>query len=803
MDSDTANPKDPLTILTTVFNHQSFRSNQKEIIENVLSQKNTLAILPTGAGKSLCFQIPALIFDGLTVVVSPLIALMKDQVDNLEKKGVFEVAYINSMLDQSTKESVYEQLKESKLKMLYVAPETFVDNKLLSILKLCTISLIAIDEVHCISIWGHNFRPDYLRLRQVIKELGNPPPPILGLTATATKTVEEDIQRQLDVECDVFKDSFDRKNLLFSVLILKSNLRKEEILKAILEKLKGSTIVYVNFTRTAEDLATYLADAGLSASYYHGQIEDKEERRKIQNDFISGRTRIVVATNAFGMGIDKEDIRAIIHYNLPKSIENYYQEVGRAGRDQNIANCILLYSKEDEIKLRKLIERNTPTAKQIKAVLDLLMNEKVEDELIHVNIKRLANDLKLDEVPIRLILHHLERTGAIKTHFKIFRRAKIRLINSKVESSRYGQETERIIRSEYFKENLNRWMDLEELSNSAQLPIPRTNNVLRGLKAAGKIELIEGDVCIPIKINHAINEVNAGEIHDIFLRLEESSMNKIDKVVDYVRSEGCKRKFILNYFGDEYSGVCNACSVCNPFLKIGEGIKAKEELEDSFRNQSDKSTKIAFDIFELLKDLDFPVGRTFLANVLIGSKSKQIINQNLQESRYYGILKGYTADEVKYMVDQLIEAGYLEKRQGDSRFPRPVVYLTDMAERALREKGHIKLRMPVKAKEEVVISEGKGLKVLADLKKWRREIASEKNIPPYCVFHDSTLIGIAKQLPKTREELEAIKGIGKRRIEVYGDDVLKIVKGCDELSLPANVESEKKASSPLDAWRIK
>ncbi len=332
MSTNSSNAKDPLTILNTVFNHSSFRSQQKEIIDNVLSQKNTLAILPTGAGKSICFQIPALIFDGLTVVVSPLIALMKDQVDNLKKKGVLDVAYINSMLDQSTKERIYEQLKKSKLKMLYVAPETFVDNRLMSILKSCNISLIAIDEVHCISIWGHNFRPDYLRLRRMIRALNNPAPPVLGLTATATKTVEEDVQKQLGIKCDVFKASFDRKNLLFSVLTLKSTIRKEEILKTLLKRLKGSAIVYVNFTRTAEELAKYLAVEGLSASYYHGQIKDKEERRRIQNDFISGRTRIVVATNAFGMGIDKEDIRTIIHYNLPKSIENYYQEVGRRKR---------------------------------------------------------------------------------------------------------------------------------------------------------------------------------------------------------------------------------------------------------------------------------------------------------------------------------------------------------------------------------------------------------------------------------------------------------------------------------------
>ncbi|MDI6810180.1 MAG: RecQ family ATP-dependent DNA helicase [archaeon] len=679
--------KDPLTILTTVFNHRSFRSNQEDIIDNVLAGRNTLAILPTGAGKSLCFQIPALIFDGLTVVISPLIALMKDQVDNLKKKGVLDVAYINSMLEQRTKERIYEQLKESKLKILYVAPETFVDNKLMSILKGCNISLIAIDEVHCISIWGHNFRPDYLRLRSVIKALNNPPPPVLGLTATATKTVEEDIQTQLGIECDVFKDSFNRKNLLFSVLTLKSNIRKEEFLKGLLEKLKGSAIVYVNFTRTAEELAEYLAGEGLSASHYHGQIKDKEERRRIQNDFISGRTRIVVATNAFGMGIDKEDIRTIIHYNLPKSIENYYQEVGRAGRDQNISNCILLYSEEDGIKLRKLIKRNTPSTKQIKAVLDLLTRG--VGKLIYVNVKRIANDLKLDEVPVRLMLHHLERMGAIKTYFRIYRRAVVRMQNADVKSLKYQQEAEKIIRDAYFKKNLNNWMDLEVLSSSVQISIPRINNVLRELKIGGIIELEERDFCTPIKVNPGIKDVDIIVLLEIFFQLEESGMKKIDTVVEYVEREECKRKFILNYFGEDHSGECSACSVCNPLLlrNIGAGIEVgelasvsskdierfkKSKTEEKFNARVKEIQNLKADILTILKTINKPAYKSNIARLLTGSPKAETLCERYKLHDYFGRYANFTQKEVRKEIVRLVESGYLSKT-GEGKKAYPVV----------------------------------------------------------------------------------------------------------------------------------
>ncbi|GEM_PF-4923074 len=241
-----------------------------------------------------------------------------------------------------------------------------------------------------------------------------------------------------------------------------------------------------------------------------------------------------------------------------------------------MANCILLYSKEDERKLRRLIKRNTPSTKQIKAVLDLLRQG--VGKLIYMNVKRIANDLKLDEVLIRLILHHLERMGAIKTYFRIYRRAEVRMQNADVKSLKYyQQDAEEIIRNAYFKKYLNSWIDLEVLSSSVQISIPRINNVLRELKIAGIIELEERDFCTPIKLNPGIKDVDMIELLEIFRRLEESNLKKVENVVEYLESEECKRKFILNYFGEDHGGACNACSVCNSLLRhLGEGVEAGE-----------------------------------------------------------------------------------------------------------------------------------------------------------------------------------------------------------------------------------
>ncbi len=342
----------PLAILKSRFGYDSFRPLQEEIIANVMARQDSLALMPTGGGKSLCYQLPALLFDGVTLVVSPLIALMKDQVDALNGHGI-AARFINSSLPASEIAQVQAQVRSGQVKILYVAPERLVLAGFRQFLHSLDISLIAIDEAHCISEWGHEFRPDYRNLRQLRQDF--PFVPVIALTATATERVREDIIGQLDLEQGrVFLSSFNRDNLRYSVQPKDNSLG---VLMALLrERRSQSAIVYCFSRQETEDLADDLNTRGFSARPYHAGL-DGETRRRTQEDFVRDRVPIIVATVAFGMGIDKPDIRLVVHYNLPKSLEGYYQETGRAGRDGLPSDCILFFTYADRAKQEYFISQ--------------------------------------------------------------------------------------------------------------------------------------------------------------------------------------------------------------------------------------------------------------------------------------------------------------------------------------------------------------------------------------------------------------------------------------------------------------
>lgn len=336
------------------FNFSDFRAGQQEIVEAIIAGKDVVALMPTGGGKSLCYQLPAIISDKLSIVISPLIALMKDQVDALNARGI-GATYLNSTLDPEESAKRMDDIRSGKTKILYIAPERFGSSHFKKEFAAMDVQLVAVDEAHCVSQWGHDFRPDYLKIKQYIGLLKNRPI-IAAFTATATPEVKDDIIERLGLfKPQVFIRGFDRPNLKFFVQAeLKPTERKAELLR-IIKSLEGSGVVYALTRKHTEEIAAELNHAGISAVAYHAGIAG-EKRNRIQNDFMENRHKVIVATIAFGMGVDKADVRYVIHCGMPASLEGYYQEAGRAGRDGETAYCILLHSKRDNATHNFLIQ---------------------------------------------------------------------------------------------------------------------------------------------------------------------------------------------------------------------------------------------------------------------------------------------------------------------------------------------------------------------------------------------------------------------------------------------------------------
>ena len=360
------------------FGFTDFREGQAEVIESVLAGRDTVVVMPTGGGKSLCYQLPALMMDGVTLVVSPLIALMKDQVDQLAARNIAST-FINSSISYAETNKRLSKLRMGEYKLVYVAPERFRSQAFMDSIAETEVRLFAVDEAHCISHWGHDFRPDYLRLKEAAHRLGRPQ--IIALTATATPQVRADISEQLGItDPHVSVAGFDRPNLALRVLHTATEKEKLDVLKHLIQDSTGSGIIYAATRKSVEQISAKLKLAGLSVELYHGGM-DEGERSRAQDVFMSGRAQAIVATNAFGMGIDKPDIRFVAHFHLPGSIEAYYQEVGRAGRDGLPADCLMLFNYADTRTQQFFIEGSHPSPELISRVYKEITSfgaEKVE-----------------------------------------------------------------------------------------------------------------------------------------------------------------------------------------------------------------------------------------------------------------------------------------------------------------------------------------------------------------------------------------------------------------------------------------
>ena len=578
-------------LLKTHFGYDSFRPNQLEIIQHVLSGKDTLAIMPTGGGKSLCYQLPALAQQGVAIVISPLIALMKDQVDALQSNGV-SAAFYNSTQDQQTQEGILESLMAGTLKLLYVAPESIWG--IANYLQKSIISLIAVDEAHCISSWGHDFRPAYTQLKRLKLEF--PEAPIIALTATADKATQQDIVKQLAVpHATKFNSSFDRPNLYLDVR--PGQQRLQQIFKFLGSRGLQSGIIYCLSRKNTETLAAKLKAKGYDAKAYHAGLSP-ELRTSIQEDFVNDTTPIIVATVAFGMGIDKSNVRWVIHYNMPKNIEGYYQEIGRGGRDGLKAHALLFYSYADVMQLRKFAQ---------------------------------------------------------------------------------GTQT------------------------------------------------------------------------------QEIQIAKLERMQQFAEALSCRRKALLNYFGEFITQDCGNCDICkNPPTYFNGTLIAQKICSAVVRLQEKEAIGLVID-------------------VLRGSNNQQVFEKGYQHIKTFGAAKDISWRDLQQYCIQLLNQGVLEIwfHEGGR------LLLTKLAKQILFQGKQIKLATLVKedtkAKPVKERLPSKGKELFEKLRMLRSVFAKDMGVPAYVIFSDASLKDMEQKKPTTMEGFSNISGVGKAKLEKYAAAFIKVI----------------------------
>jgi len=743
----------PYKALEKYFGYQEFRPGQLEIINTILSNKNVLAVLPTGAGKSICYQIPALISDGYSLVISPLIALMKDQVDSLNKIER-TASYINSTLDYFTEQKVLNDIRSGELKLLYVAPEKLESVKFIEQLRGTTPTNIFVDEAHCISEWGMDFRPSYRKIREVadLLEVKN----ISAFTATATPEVRNDIINQLNlIEPKIFVSGFSRDNL--SLNVIRTNKKKEFVFK-LLNEFGTPAIVYTSTRKAAESVYKFLSSASFKVSYYHAGL-GSDLRRLIQDDFIKGNTEVICATNAFGMGIDKSDIRTIIHYNIPGSIENYYQEIGRAGRDGKPSHTFLLFDEKDVAIQEHFIDVTIPSVEEVLTVYNLLydytstaMGHIPESEIpIDNHLKDFFNLKNISVSVFNSCIKVLRDSGLLELRTNLNLQPIIRSLLSPEELKKYlrfiapaNQKNLlfpllKIYGSALFMSGVT--VNIPKIAERADLSQESVLEYFNQLNNSGIIDLkipssIHNIALTKSRSNEKYLELNFDNIN----KWHDKAKEKLNAMVDFIFTENCRFNYVLEYFGEKHKTYrCEKCDNCT-----------------DASHESNSNEFIAQAVLRTIHENRMNLRLHRLIKILQG-KARSTDEKKLST---YGVCKHYSNDEIENTVSYLTGKGLLHNYDN-------LLSLTEKGKENFTDEPELKAKQPDFERQ---------LQLFNRLRNVRKAVAKKFSQTENLICSDTVLRAIAEKEPISPGQFMAIDGTNQNLFFKAGADFLDEIK---------------------------
>ncbi|MBW2257006.1 MAG: ATP-dependent DNA helicase RecQ [Deltaproteobacteria bacterium] len=761
-------------LLQERFGFPDFRPGQVDVVEHVTAGRDALVVMPTGSGKSLCYQLPALARGGTTIVVSPLIALMKDQVDALVDKGV-RASFLNSSLGNAEYRERRDAVRRGEVDLLYVAPERF-SPAFHEFLQKVDVRLLAIDEAHCLSQWGHDFRPDYLRLGKVRDALGRPP--TVALTATATPEVQRDILETLGLsEAHSFIRGFDRENLVLEVLQIDGRAHKDALLADLVAS--GPAIVYAATRKNVERATRALRDVGVRAGMYHAGLASAD-RTRVQEDFMGGGLPVVVATNAFGMGIDKRDIRSIVHYDMPGTVEAYYQEIGRAGRDGRMSRAVLLYQRSDRRIHEFFIDTAHPPAEWVHLLYDWLRDRNENPVFASVEDMSWALPEEAGNRAVSSCLTILRREDMVQRIAPSDRSAWLRVSEHPPKATPRGLrgalwgllQDRQLAPGESLSFHHEAWC--EELKVSRD----QLGAALRALEDRGWLTYRPADHVGGVEVLHP----------DLDLDLDERSIRerrgreyrKLDRMEAYTGAP-CRRRYIVEYFGEEAPfercGTCDGCRAgTRPdqprTLSADEDAVVRKVLAclarmDQLRQQEGWSVDL-------------------LAKTVTGSTEQKVRQFGFDTLSTHGVLG---PEPGRPGVEALVHGNCLEERYVTRRIKAKErtykeVALTERGWRVMRqEEPDFTMVFPharklMRARQAPPVGNGSQLPgdLLALLRDVRRQQATHKGVPAYVVASNKALEDMALLRPTTRQTMLACHGIGPKRMAMYGGPFLEAIR---------------------------